>query len=107
MNFEKLESLKNILMSIIIGISIIVPLSWLSGSIFAKPHVPFLSILLGFIMAGLLIGWLYKTYTFVRTVFSFTTVALISYFVISSLNLLSFSNMNTNIYFINMLIIPY
>ena len=83
---EKAFNLKTVLVAIVIGFLLVLGLTFYTGSNFASPLLPFMAILAGFIVTGLLVGFMSKGETISEPGIASVGVGLLSYFIIPAFN---------------------
>ncbi|MBM2813373.1 MAG: hypothetical protein HW421_135 [Ignavibacteria bacterium] len=86
----------SLILSIPVGLVLVVSFSWASGNQFQTPFFPILALLSGFIITGAVIGIISKEVTILEPGIGSILVAIISYFIITSLGLNSLNSIYTS-----------
>ncbi|PSQ96811.1 MAG: hypothetical protein BRD55_05935 [Bacteroidetes bacterium SW_9_63_38] len=84
---------KAILGSFVVGVVFVVLLTWMNGNAFAAPTFPLLAMTSGFILAGVSYGYLSEGETVLEPMLSAVLVAIVSYLIITALNLQCFAGL--------------
>ena len=84
---------KAIIGSFLIGVVFVVLLTWMNGNAFGAPTFPLLAMTSGFILAGVSYGYLSEGETVMEPVLAAVLVAVVSYFIISALDLRCFQGL--------------
>lgn len=80
-------------LAIIFGTILVNLFGWLIGLIFAYPLVPILSMFTGYLITGFLVGIISKEITILEPGLGAILVSVISYFILSNINISGFSEM--------------
>ena len=87
-------NVKALFISILVGSILVIFFSWASGSRFDTSLFPVLAMLSGFIITGFIIGIISKGVTILEPGLGSIIVAAVTYFVIPSLNIRGFTDIN-------------
>lgn len=77
----------SVLLSIVVGSVLVIGFAWIMGDKYATALFPVIALLSGFVATGVVIGWTSKGVTIVEPGLGSIIVAIIAYFVISSMDL--------------------
>jgi hypothetical protein len=84
---------KAILGSFVTGVVFVVLFTWMNGNAFAAPIFPLLAMTSGFILAGVSYGYLSEGETVLEPALAAVLVAVVSYFIITALDLRCFDGL--------------
>jgi len=79
--------------SFLVGVVFVVLLTWMNGSAFAAATFPLLAMTSGFILAGVAYGYLSEGETVLEPALAAILVSVVSYFIISALDLRAFESL--------------
>lgn len=79
--------------SFLVGVVFVVLLTWMNGSAFGAATFPLLAMTSGFILAGVAYGYLSEGETVLEPVLAAILVSIVSYFIISALDLRAFQSL--------------
>ena len=83
-----------IVLAIIVGCIFVLGLGYISGSFYATSRLPVMAVISGFIITGILVGWVTKEETIIEPGIASLVVALVSYFVFRAWDLKGFADLS-------------
>lgn len=96
---------KALITSAILGTVIVLSVTFLIGSQFGSPVLPFMAMFAGFILTGIIAGWLSKGETILEPGLASAVVAAISYVVVGSWDLNCFKLLPPQAFHTNMILV--
>jgi len=86
--------LSAVITAIILGSVFVLGLGIISGSFYATPRLPIMAVISGFVITGIIVGWITKEETIIEPGFSSFIVAIIGYIVFQSMELKGFLDLS-------------
>lgn len=102
---SKTFDVKSAGISVVVGTAFVVLLTWWSGTDFRSPVFPFMGMLAGFIISGLLVGFVSKEETIAEPGVASLAVGALSYVILTSMELKCFSMLQGDIFTTNILLV--
>ncbi|GMU86676.1 MAG: hypothetical protein AMXMBFR48_19170, partial [Ignavibacteriales bacterium] len=102
---SKTFDVKSAGISVVVGTAFVVLLTWWSGTDFRSPVFPFMGMLAGFIISGLLVGFVSKEETIAEPGAASLAVGALSYVILSSMELKCFSMLEGDVFTTNILLV--
>lgn len=102
---SKTFDVKSAGISVVVGTACVVLLTWWSGADFRSPVFPFMGMLAGFIISGLLVGFVSKEETIAEPGVASLAVGALSYVILSSMELKCFSMLQGDVFTTNILLV--
>lgn len=96
---------KALITSAILGIIIVLAVTFLIGSQFGSPVLPFMAMFSGYILTGIIAGWLSKGETILEPGLASALVAIVSYIVVASWDLNCFKLLPSQAFHTNMILV--
>jgi len=93
--------------SFVFGVVFVVLFTWMNGNAFGAPLFPLLAMTSGFILAGIAYGYLSSGETVLEPALSAVLVALVSYYIISALDLNAFDGLVSEGQFTYMMVVSF
>ncbi|HOJ19538.1 MAG: hypothetical protein GX452_13715 [Ignavibacteriales bacterium] len=101
----KTFDLKVATLSTIIGIVLVLFMAWLTGDDFGAPVFPFMAVLSAYIISGIVIGFTSKGETIVEPGVASIITGVVTYFIITAMNLSCFKLLAGDVFAVNMLLL--
>lgn len=83
-----------VVIAIIIGCIFVLGLGYISGSFYATPRLPIMAVISGFVITGIIVGWVTKQETIIEPGIASVIVAVIGYFVFRAMSLKGFVDLS-------------
>ena len=102
---EKSFDVKAVFVAVIVGVLLVLGIMLTTGDKYATPVLPFMAMLAGFIVTGLIVGFMSKGETISEPGLASIVVGLIVYFVVPTFNLHCFISLTGKTVSINLLLV--